>query len=254
MTTSSDAAEQLIRIYLEGAEVALKVSGVAAKNVAAAMYAISQDKNKTKGKIRLTSMLKTGKELKIFSIKREDLKKFAQEAKRYGVLYCALMDKANKSPDGMVDIMVRAEDASKINRIVKRFNLTTLDQADVKKEIELSKGEKGQGDKDIGVQEKSPEDKLVEDIMSKPIQKEDNEISPSISQTAEKDNQLENFSENKNNLEGMVKNAEKPSVKEELRKIKNELEKKEIKEIKEKKDIQKKEKIKKAKDIKSLNT
>ncbi|MGI6777099.1 MAG: PcfB family protein [Acetivibrionales bacterium] len=46
---------------------------------------------------------------------------FQYEAKRYGVLYCALRDK--KSLDGMCDIMVRVEDASKINRIVERFKL-----------------------------------------------------------------------------------------------------------------------------------
>ena len=195
MTTSSDAAEQLVRIYLEGADVALRISGSAAKNVAAALYAISQDKNKTKGKIRLGNMIKMGKELKIFSVKREDLKKFSQEAKRYGVLYCALVDKDKNNPDGMIDVMVRAEDASKINRIVERFNLNTLDKAEVKREIEKSKENNSQDPIDIGIEEKSKEDKLVEELLTKPISKEENQINPSISKTdTEKSNQLENFS------------------------------------------------------------
>jgi hypothetical protein len=62
----------------------------------------------------LEGLLRSGKELKVFAVRNEDLNKFAMEAKRYGVLYCALRDK--KSLDGMCDIMVRAEDASKINR------------------------------------------------------------------------------------------------------------------------------------------
>lgn len=54
-------------------------------------------------------MLKSGKELKVFTISEEHLKQFATEAKRYGVVYCALRGK-EKSADGMVDVMVRAED------------------------------------------------------------------------------------------------------------------------------------------------
>ena len=45
------------------------------KEVARYIKAISQEKNKTKGKIRLSTLLKSGKELKIFSVKKEDLKK-----------------------------------------------------------------------------------------------------------------------------------------------------------------------------------
>ena len=56
-------------------------------------------------------MLKSGKELKVFSVKYDDLKKFTEEAKRYGVLFSALIDKKQKNVDGMVDIMVKAEDA-----------------------------------------------------------------------------------------------------------------------------------------------
>ena len=115
MNTSGDAAEQIVRMSLEGAEVALRLTGSAAKNVAAALYTILQNKDKSKirGRQRLTAMLKSGKELKVFTVSEEHLKQFAQEAKRYGVVYCALRGK-DKSADGMVDVMVRAEDAAKI--------------------------------------------------------------------------------------------------------------------------------------------
>lgn len=46
-----------------------------------------------KGKARLDSLLKSGKELKVFAIRHEDLKKFCEEAKRYGVLYSVLKEK-----------------------------------------------------------------------------------------------------------------------------------------------------------------
>ena len=140
MTNSGDAAEQIVRMSLEGTEVALKLSGSAAKNIAAALYTIAKnaDRNKTKGHQRLSAMLKSGKELKVFTISEEHLKRFAQEAKRYGVVYCALRGK-EKSADGMVDVMVRAEDASKINRIVERFKLATVDTASIKHDIEKTR-------------------------------------------------------------------------------------------------------------------
>src|SRR5574344_3035624 len=160
MNSSSDAAESIVRMSLQGFEVAAKITGSGAKNIGALLVAILKDKQQTKGKTNLTNMLKSGKELKVFTVKQEDLKKFAEEAKRYGVLYSALIDKRQKkSPDGIVDIMVRAEDASKINRIVDRFNLATVDTASIKSEIQKSKDSK-----DKGVVIKSVEEKLVDEI------------------------------------------------------------------------------------------
>lgn len=253
MNASNDAADRLIGFYFDGVEFALRISGSATKNVIAALYAISQEKNKTKGKIRLSTLLKSGKELKIFSVKKEDLKKFYEEANRYGVLYCALVNKDKNNPDGMVDIMVRAEDAPKINRIVDRFNLTTINTADIKKEIERTREANGQSPQDIGVEEKSAEDKLIEELLSKPIQKEENETTPSISKT-EEDNQLEHFSENKEKLEGMAKKDEKPSVREQLKEIKQELEnkEKEKEKVREEKSIPKEKKPKHMKEPKHM--
>ena len=140
MTNTGDAAEQVVRFSLEGTEVALKLTGSATKNIAAALYSVlkNRDKTKIKGRQRLTSMLKSGRELKVFTVPEKHLKQFAAEAKRYGVVYCALREKG-QSADGMVDIMVRAEDASKINRIVERFHLAAVDTVSIKREIEKSK-------------------------------------------------------------------------------------------------------------------
>ena len=140
MTNTGDAAEQVVRFSLEGTEIALKLTGSAAKNIAAALYSVlkNRDKTKIKGRQRLTSMLKSGRELKVFPIQNQHLKQFAVEARRYGVVYCALREKG-QSADGMVDILVRAEDASKINRIVERFHLAAVDTVSIKQEIEKSK-------------------------------------------------------------------------------------------------------------------
>ncbi len=133
MNTSGDAAEQVVRMSLEAAEVAARVTGTGAKQVAVMFYAIMKDQKKTRGKMRLTNMLKSGKELKVFAVKDKDLTRFCTEAKKYGVLYCVLRDK--DANDGITDVMIRAEDVSKVNRIFERFNLSTVDMASIKSEL-----------------------------------------------------------------------------------------------------------------------
>lgn len=48
MNNSGDAAEQVVRMSLEGTEVALKLTGAAAKNIAAALYAVYKTGIRTK--------------------------------------------------------------------------------------------------------------------------------------------------------------------------------------------------------------
>lgn len=219
MNTSSESAEQLVRMYIQGVEVAAKLTGSGAKHIAVLLCAILKDKKMTKGKTTLTNMLKTNKELKIFSIKKSDLAKFTEESKRYGVLFSALIDRKDKSKDGSIDIMVKAEDAAKINRIVEKFNLSTVDVASIKSEIQKTRNAKT---KEIKA---SIEDQLVDDILSKPLKKEENEqTTPSFAKT-EKSPQSEHLSKNKSKLEEGTKKKDKPSVREALNKIKEELKK-----------------------------
>ena len=222
MNTSGEAAEQIVRMSLEGFEVAAKITGAGAKNIAVLLYSILKEEKKTKGKARLTNMLRSGKELKVFTVKNSDLKKFTQEAKKYGVLYCVLADRKNKDLNAEVDVIARAEDASKISRIAERFKLASETTASIVTETEKTKDEKtGQPEPDIGVQEKAEKDKLLDELMGKPIQKEENAQNPSLAKT-EKSPQSEPISEQpKKSAEGAtLTKDEKPSVREELRKIK----------------------------------
>jgi len=82
MNNGGDAAEQIVRLSLEGFEVAAKVTGEMAKDIALLLISVLKQEQKTKGKARLTSMIKSGKELKVFSVSQKDLKKFTQEAKK----------------------------------------------------------------------------------------------------------------------------------------------------------------------------
>ena len=75
----------------------------------------------------------------MFTVKNSDLKKFTQEAKKYGVLYNVLADRKTQDPNAPVDIIARAEDAAKISRIMERFHLSSVDVASVVAEAEKSR-------------------------------------------------------------------------------------------------------------------
>lgn len=220
MNTSGDAAEQIVRMSLEGFEVAAKITGAGAKNIAVLLYAILKEEKKTKGKARLTNMLRSGKELKVFTVRQSDLKKFTQEAKKYGVLYCVLTDRQNKDPNAEVDVIARAEDASKINRIKERFDLAAVDTASIVNEAEKSKETKtAPAEPEMATPEKAEKDKLLDELMGKPIQKEESAPNPSVAKT-EKSPLSEPTSEQRGNTaEGITKRADKPSVRGELRQI-----------------------------------
>ena len=221
MNTGGEAAEQIVRMSLESFEVAAKITGAGAKNIAILLYSILKEEKKTKGKARLSSMLRSGKELKVFYVKNDDLKTFTQEAKKYGVLYCVLADRNNNDPNAEVDVIARAEGASKISRIVERFHLASVDTASIVTEAEKAKDEKnGQPEPEITTPEKAEKDKLLDELMGKPVGKEENAPNPSVAKN-EKSPQSEPTSEKQSkSAEGATMTKEKPSAKEELRKIK----------------------------------
>lgn len=131
--TSGDAAEQVVKIVLDGAEVALRITGALSKNVIVALYALLNNREKTAGQTRMTSLLKSGKELKLYTIQASELKKFSEVAKQYGVLYTVVKDKESTSPNAEVDIWARMEDAPKIDRIAQKYGFGTVEMGSVTK-------------------------------------------------------------------------------------------------------------------------
>lgn len=205
MNNSGDAAEQVVRLSLEGFEVVAKVSGEAAKNIAVLLLAALKQEQKAKGKARLSNLIKSGKELKVFSIPQKDLKKFTEQAKRYGVLYSVLKDRNAKGKNVTVDIIARAEDASKIDRIIERFKLGTVDKGSITNELEKSVSEKTNGDL------------ILEHIEAKSTEEKDK--NPSLSRT-EKDSLSKSSSKAINDKDAKDK---KQSVKELLDGYKDEI-------------------------------
>ena len=242
MNTSGEAADQVVRMSLEVGEAALKISGTGAKHLAVMLYTVLKEKKKTKGRVRLETLVKSGRPLTVFSVKESDLKQFVQEAKRYGVLYCAVRNPKGSS-DGLVDVIVKEEDAPRINRIVDRFQFASVTEAaKIKTEIERTRAEKakagksekqekkpekqGQAEPEKDYPQKSKEDQLMDELFGEPVKKEGKEQNPSLAKTTKSRLSEPTSKKQEKTAEGTSKlftpeKPEKLSVRKELREIQN---------------------------------
>lgn len=218
MNNSGDAAEQVVRMGLEGVQAATKITGEGAERLAKIIVLALKDTSKSKGKASLSKLLKSNKPIKVFEIKDGDLKKFCQAAKKYGVLYHVLKDKQAK--DGKCDIMVRAEDASKVNRIFERFKLGTVDKATIRKAAQKSQQPKEQ--------ENTAEDKFIDELFGESKQKDEPfNTNPSAAKT-ESSRPSEPISGKRNDRresQSFDEPSKRPSVKVRLKKIREEQQK-----------------------------
>lgn len=160
MNTSGEAAEQVMRMSLEGAEILIKLTGSGAKNAAVLLYSIYKEQNKTRGKERLTNMLRSGKPLKVYTFKRDNLEKFKEVAKEYGILYTVLKEKEDK--DGVFDVLVRADDDSKLARVIERFKFSGVDTAEVRTSMQKERAEKGEAARTAPVKEEESKESAEE--------------------------------------------------------------------------------------------
>ena len=113
MNTSGEVADLMVKEGIQITESAAKLAGLGAKNLAAIIMALLKDESRMQGKTNLKQLLKSDKPLCILQIKEADLKKFNSEAKKYGVLFTAVSDRANDT--GLCDII------AKLNYIVEKL-------------------------------------------------------------------------------------------------------------------------------------
>ena len=125
MTYGNDAADQIVRFSLDGTEMVLKLSGLAAKNFALFVYTVLNDQQKVRGKTKLVRMLKERRPFKFFRIPEDRMREFAREAKDHGLLYTAIR---NKSRQGQIELVVFADDASKQCQQFRFYRLAEHDK------------------------------------------------------------------------------------------------------------------------------
>jgi hypothetical protein len=142
---------------------------------------------RSRGRARLESMLKSGKALEIFSVRERDLRTFVREAKNYGIVYSVLRS-ADHSPDGLCDIMVKSDDAPKINRLVERFKFAAVDKAKIESEIVRDMDAKTAevSDEPEGAEPGEPEINDIDGLLDELLGAEDGKTEPEKSE-AEKE-------------------------------------------------------------------
>ena len=95
MNSSGEVADLMVKEGIQITESSVKLMALGAKNLAAIIIALNDDK--LQGKTSLKKLLKAEKPLCIMQIKENDLKAFNTESKKYGVLFTAVSDKTNNT-------------------------------------------------------------------------------------------------------------------------------------------------------------
>lgn len=211
MNYGGDAADQIVRYSLEGTEVALKLTGEAAKSFAVFAAAVLKDQKKMHGRTNLTRLLRGA----------------------------AVKDKTKE--DGKIEIAVWAEDAAKVNRVLEKMKLDYV-QADTgsKADVVTAISEKVKRQTALTPQTEvveTPAGKVafevgeMDDLFSVGANFTQRADSTNHSEMVAEKNPSELSSQPQNSLQPQPdKNAEKiraeggkPSVKQELKEIKQEL-------------------------------
>ena len=135
-------------VTVKGVECVTNLAGKGATFLIATL----KDQKKTQGRARMRAF--HGKPTKVFVIKAKDMNLFAEEAKKYGILYAAVINK--KQPDGLVDVVVNAADAAKVNRIAERFALSTVDVEKIREDIKKAREQRSDAERMRSIEIEQP--------------------------------------------------------------------------------------------------
>ena len=122
---SGDAADEVVRIMLNGTEVAVRLAGSGVKNLAAMLIAWSKKEKKPYGKTNMMRLLKSGEELQVISLDKEQYKQFKTLAKKK-VLYAPFLN--TKEEDGKVEVVISSKSIPLVNYILKKIGYGDVQQ------------------------------------------------------------------------------------------------------------------------------
>lgn len=229
MTQTGDAAEQVVsmatNLTVKGIEVATNLAGKAALSLATFLIAALKDQKRTKGKTRMQAF--NGKPTKVFVIKTSELKRFAEEARKYGVLYAAVVNR--KQPDGLCDIVVNANDAAKVNRIAERFALSTVDVEKIREDIKKARETKAKQPDTEKERSTPPSEKtehtmdenMLDELLNGPKKTEHKQPTDTSNPTKAGTEKSTPFAPS-SKTRGNTAEPERPSVRRQIKEIRNE--------------------------------
>lgn len=85
-----EAADQMVRMMLTGGEVAVRLTGSAAKNLLAISLALAKSHRKVSGRMRMGKMLQQARDLRTFPMTQEEYRAFKKGAREKKLLYAAM--------------------------------------------------------------------------------------------------------------------------------------------------------------------
>mgnify|MGYP002678245618 CR=1 FL=1 len=186
-------AEMIVQFALQGMTYALRLSGTAAKNIAAMIAALAKQPDKSPGATRMKALLQSGEALDYYTVPADKMQEFALMAKKYGIQYCVAMNQ-----DGAYDLVVKKSDSSRINRISEMLGIGQV---------------QGSLDQDLTDAEKqtaenlTPEQKILQDMMS-PNRDEREHTEPNFNQELPEGERASDSSSNINERESVVDQIE----------------------------------------------
>ena len=132
MDTSTEAADFVVResltLMIDSVKLLLKGTGKGAVRSLALLAAVMKSQHRTKGAVRLASLLRSGAPLEVLTLPEDQLGQWHNHAKEYGILYTVIR---SHDRDGQVDLVIRKEDAARVARIMERFHLEATPQASI---------------------------------------------------------------------------------------------------------------------------
>lgn len=112
----------MVRMMLSTGEVAIRLSGSAAKNLLALTMALAKDHKQLSGKVNMAKMLRETRDLRLFPMTPEQYKTFKRKAGKQRLLYSAILDQDGKGK--LVDVVMPVTELDRANLIFERILYT----------------------------------------------------------------------------------------------------------------------------------
>ena len=137
-----EAADQLVRMMLSGSEVAIRLSGSAAKNLLALTMALAKQNKQLSGKVNMARMLRETRDLRLFPMTPEQYQVFKKQAKKQKLLFSAIKDKDGKGK--LIDVVMPVTELDRANMIFDRIKYTGRREQSVQEQQQEKSHERAQ--------------------------------------------------------------------------------------------------------------
>ncbi len=206
-----EAADQLVRMMLNGSEVAIRLSGSAAKNMLALTMALAKQNKRLSGKVNMARMLRETRDLRLFPMTPEQYREFRKHARKQKILFSSISDRDGSGK--LYDVVMPVTEVERANLIFDRIMYTGQTEKECEDQTQDKPREK--------TQEQEPsKDRSWDPELRREAPKKEHRSGRGSRDTNSRSSTWSSF-EN-----GKAKTNEKPSVEEQLKGFRAQLDEK----------------------------